>query len=76
MAARAARYGSPREESGVHVLTAFKRPGAKVGLVFTRLSQHHPEIATISRVMPESIFARHGLGDEGEFRFFPFDHES
>jgi len=45
----------------ISTLTAFKRPGTKVGIVFTRLSSNHPEVAVISKILPESIFSRHSL---------------
>lgn len=48
-------------DDGISTFTAFKRPNVKVGLVFTRRSAQHPDVAVISRIMPESIFRRHHL---------------
>ena len=51
-------------DTGISTFTAFKRPNVKVGIVFTRRSAQYPDVAIISRVMPESIFRRH-LGGGG-----------
>lgn len=51
-------------DTGISTFTAFKRPNVKVGIVFTRRSAQYPDVAIISRIMPESIFRRH-LGGGG-----------
>jgi hypothetical protein len=54
-----------KNDHGISTFTAFKRPNVKVGLVFTRRSAQHPDVAVISRIMPESIFRRHHLPSPG-----------
>jgi hypothetical protein len=54
-----------KNDHGISTFTAFKRPNVKVGLVFTRKSAQHPDVAVISRIMPESIFRRHHLPSPG-----------
>ena len=49
----------PDNPSGVTTVTSFKRPNAKVGIVFTRRSRSSPDICVISKIMPDSIFSAH-----------------
>jgi len=56
-----AKISNVQGGNDISTLTAFKRPGTKVGIVFTRLSSNHPEVAVISKILPESIFSRHSL---------------
>ena len=51
--------GVDTNESGIATLTASKRPGHKVGIIFTRQSRQSPDVAVISKVMPDGIFASH-----------------
>jgi hypothetical protein len=44
---------------GVTTVTSFKRPNAKVGIVFTRRSRSSPDVCVISKIMPDSIFSSH-----------------
>eukprot|EP00956_Cyclotella_meneghiniana_P004164 scaffold5110_cov69-Cyclotella_meneghiniana.AAC.1 len=40
-------------------ITALKQPGKRAGVIFTRLSDERPNVAIISMIMHDSMFASH-----------------
>eukprot|EP00956_Cyclotella_meneghiniana_P032856 scaffold91773_cov30-Cyclotella_meneghiniana.AAC.1 len=40
-------------------ITAMKQPGRRAGVIFTRLSDERPNVAIISMIMHDSMFASH-----------------
>ena len=55
-----------QQQQGITTITAFKRPGHKVGIIFTRLSSTSPDIAIIARILPESIFSKHDAAERND----------
>ncbi|KAL7519731.1 hypothetical protein ACHAWX_004489 [Stephanocyclus meneghinianus] len=47
-------------------ITAMKQPGKRAGVIFSRLSSEQPNVAIISMIMHDSIFAQHNKNFEGK----------